>query len=238
MTTASAHDAATVRQGVRDAAPVALAYLPFGLALGATLAATHVEPLLAWSSSPLLFGGAAQLLAVKLLDGGASAVVVVLAALVVNARMLLYSAALAPHTADWSPRKRWAAAYLLADPVYALAIARFERADGGGSAREKFRYYRSCALVIWTAWMALTGAGVLLAGVLPDSLHLELAAPLTFLLLLLPLLTTKAAYGAAATGGFVAVATSGLPLGLGLLVGAGAGIAVGGLVELVGARNG
>lgn len=237
MTTASAHDAPTVRQGIRDAAPVALAYLPFGLALGATLAATHVEPLIAWSSSPLLFGGAAQLLAVQLLDGGASAVVVVLAALVVNARMLLYSAALAPHTADWSARRRWVAAYLLADPVYALAIARFERADGGGSAREKFRYYLSSALVLWTAWMSLTGAGVLLAGVLPDSLHLELAAPLTFLLLLLPMLTTKAAYSAAATGGIVAVATSGLPLGLGLLVGAGAGIAVGGLVEVVGARN-
>ena len=53
--------------------------------------------------------------------------------------------------------------------------------------------------------MAMTGAGVLLAGVLPPSLRLELAAPLTFLLLLLPMLTTRAAYGAAATGGIVAV---------------------------------
>jgi predicted branched-subunit amino acid permease len=68
---------------------------------------------------------------------------------------------------------------------------------------------------------------VLLAGVLPTSLHLELAAPLTFLLLLLPMLTNRATYGAAVTGGIVAVAASGLPLGLGLLVGAGAGIAVG-----------
>ena len=73
----------------------------------------------------------------------------------------------------------------------------------------------------------ITGAGVLLAGVLPASLHLELAAPLTFLLLLLPMLTHRAAYAAAATGGIVAVMASGLPLGLGLLVGAGAGIAVG-----------
>ena len=45
---------------------------PFGLALGATLAATHIPPLIAWSSSPLVFGGAAQLLAVQLLDTGAS----------------------------------------------------------------------------------------------------------------------------------------------------------------------
>ncbi len=79
----------------------------------------------------------------------------------------------------------------------------------------------------------MTGAGVLLGGVLPTSLHLELAAPLTFLLLLLPMLTHRAAYGAAVTGGIVAVAASGLPLGLGLLVGAGAGIAVGATSQVV-----
>ena len=155
-----------------------------------------------------------------------------LAALVVNARMLLYSAALAPHTADWSARRRWAAAYLLADPVYALAVARFEQADKGGSGRDRFRYYLTTGVLLWTTWMVLTGAGALLAGVLPETLHLELAAPLTFLLLLLPLLTTPAAYRAAVTGGLVAVAASGLPLGMGLLVGAGAGIAVGGLLRV------
>ncbi len=234
MTSTSARDASAVRQAVRDTAPVALAYAPFGLALGATLAATRAAPLVAWSSSPLLFGGAAQLVAVRLLDTGASAVVVVLAALVVNARMLLYSAALAPHTADWPVRRRWAAAYLLADPVYALAMARFEQA-GAGSARERFRYFVASGVVLWTAWMALTGAGVLLAGVLPDSLHLELAAPLTFLLLLLPMLTSRATYSAAATGGIVACLSSGLPLGLDLLIGAGAGIAAG---AIVGARRG
>jgi branched chain amino acid efflux pump len=73
----------------------------------------------------------------------------------------------------------------------------------------------------------MTGAGMLLGGVLPDWLRLDLAAPLTFLLLLLPMLRGRAAYAAAATGGIVAVAASGLPLGLGLLLGAAAGIAAG-----------
>lgn len=217
--------APVVGRAVRDATPVVLAYVPFGLALGATLAATHVAPLVAWSSSPLLFGGAAQLLAVQLLDAGASVVLVVLGALVVNARMLLYSAALAPHTAAWPARRRWLAAYLLADPVYALAITRFTGVDE--SPRDRLRYFFAAGLVLWPAWMALTGAGVLLGGVLPPSLRLDLAAPLTFLLLLLPMLKSRPAYAAAATGGAVAVATSGLPLGLGLLAGAAAGIAVG-----------
>jgi predicted branched-subunit amino acid permease len=211
---------------VRDAAPVVLAYAPFGLALGATLAATHLPSWIAWSSSPL-FGGAAQLLAVRMLDAGASTVLVVLGALVVNARMLLYSAALAPHAAAWPTRWRWLSAYLLADPVYALAITRFAGRDADSS-RDRLRYYLTVGLVVFPAWMALTGAGVLLGGVLPASLRLDLAAPLTFLLLLLPMLTSRPAYAAAVTGGTVAVAASGLPLGLGLLAGAAAGIAVGG----------
>jgi len=154
-------------------------------------------------------------------------IVVVLAALVVNARMLLYSAALAPHTADWPTRWRWAGAYFLADPVYALATTRFEGPSGTAHARDRFRYYLSVGVLLWVGWMAMTGAGMLLGGVLPDWLRLDLAAPLTFLLLLLPMLRGRAAYAAAATGGIVAVVASGLPLGLGLLLGAAAGIAAG-----------
>lgn len=216
-----------VARGVRDVLPIVLAYAPFGLALGATLGATHLPAWIAWSSSPLMFGGAAQLLAVQMLDGGAAAALVVLGALVVNARMLLYSAALAPHMAAWPRRWRWLAAYLLADPVYALAVTRFNGSDTD-SPRERLRYYFAVGLVMWPAWMGLTGAGVLLGTVLPSSLRLDLAAPLTFLLLLLPMLTSRPAYAAAVTGGAVAVAASGLPLGLGLLAGAAAGIAVGG----------
>ena len=66
MTTAAHAGTSLVCRAGRDAIPVALAYVPFGLTLGATLAATHIPPLIAWSSSPLLFGGAAQLLAVQL----------------------------------------------------------------------------------------------------------------------------------------------------------------------------
>jgi len=227
VSTATQARAPVVTRACRDAIPVVLAYTPFGLALGATLAATHIPPLIAWSSSPLLFSGAAQLLAVQLLGAGASVGVVVLGTLVVNARMLLYGAALAPYTAAWPGRWRWLGAYLLIDPVYALAVNRFQGPDNG-AARDRLRYYLAVGLILWTAWMALTAAGVLLGGALPTSLPLDRIAPLTFLLLLLPMLTSRPAYAAAATGGLVAVVTSGLPLGLGLLAGAAAGIAVGG----------
>ncbi|WP_343984576.1 AzlC family ABC transporter permease [Pseudonocardia aurantiaca] len=227
----SSTTSAMARAGCRDSIAVIVAYLPFGLALGATLAAGSVHPLVAWSSSPLLFGGAAQLLSVQMLDAGGSAAVVIVGALVVNARMLLYSASLAPHVRTWRGRWRWVGAYFLADPVYALTLARFRRPDHGGDARDRLAYYLAVGLTLWTAWQLMTAAGTVLAGVLPASLRLELAAPLTFLLLLLPMLTSRSTYAAAGVGGAVAVAASGLPLGLGLLVGATAGMIAGALVE-------
>lgn len=158
MSTATQARAPAVTRASRDAIPVVLAYTPFGLAAGRHLAATRIPPLIAWSSSPLLFSGAAQLLTVRLLDAGASTGVVVLGALVVNARMLLYGAALAPYTAAWPGRWRWLGACLLIDPVYALAVNRFQGPDSG-TARDRLRYYLAAGLILWTAWMALTAAG-------------------------------------------------------------------------------
>jgi predicted branched-subunit amino acid permease len=213
-----------VYEGVRDAAPVLFAYVPFGLALGAALGATGLPRGVAWTSSPLMFAGAAQLAAAQLMSAGAASVVVVASAVVINARHMLYSAALSPSITGWRPRSRWFAAYLLADPVYVLAERRFLRTSG----RDARRYYFAIGLTFWLGWQVLTAAGLVLGGVVPASLHLERAAPLTFLILLLPMLTTRSARIAAAVAATVAVVGSGLPYGLGLLAGSLAGVAAGG----------
>jgi predicted branched-subunit amino acid permease len=220
------------REGFRDGLTVIVAYIPFGLALGAALASTAVHPVLAWSSSLLIFAGAAQLVAVQLLASGSATAIVVLTALVVNSRHLLYSASLAPHTQRWSRRSRGISAYFLADPVYALAIARFggrEHEDG----RTRLRYYLAMALTCWVGWLTLTGVGGLLAGALPAALPLELAAPLTFLLLLVPTLKDLAGYTAAAVAGLVAVPAANLPLGLGLVLAAVVGVVAGATTERI-----
>ena len=218
------------RDAVRDATAVIVAYIPFGLALGAALASTSVHPVVAWSSSFLVFAGAAQLVAVQLLAGGTGVAVIVLTALVINSRHLLYSASLAAHTQSWSRRTRGLSAYFLADPVYALAIGRFEtRSDEGGESHR--RYYITMAVTLWVAWITLTGLGGLLAGLLPAQLPLELAAPLTFLVLLLPTLKGRGTYVAGGAAGVVAVLATGMPLGLGMLLAAAVGVVVGAITE-------
>lgn len=216
--------------GTTAGAQLIIAYIPFALALGAALATTGLPALLSWSSSPLFFAGASQLVAVQLLDAGAGAAVIVLAVFVVNARHVLYSASMEPHMRSWPASLRMSGGFFLADPVYALAITRFETSHPHESRNERIAYYFGVSLSSWFGWMFITGAGIALGGILPESLPLHLAVPLTFLLLLLPLMKNKAGYVAAAFGGIVALATSGLPLGMNILAGAVGGIVAGGLV--------
>lgn len=213
--------------GGRDALPVVAGYIPFALALGATLAATDVGTLPAWASSWLIFGGAAQLVTVQLLGSGAAALPVIATALVINSRHLLYSASVSTYARDWPARWRLGGAYFLADPVYALAVSRYER-DGDAASREhRFGYLMGVAVVLWSAWQVLVSLGMLVGQVLPADLPLELVTALTFLLLLLPTLRGRASHAAAAAGGVTSLLAAGLPLGLNMVVGAVAGVAAG-----------
>ncbi|GAA2137359.1 hypothetical protein GCM10009844_04340 [Nocardioides koreensis] len=221
------------RAGLRDGMSVVAGYIPFALALGASLGSAGVDPLTAWLSSPLIIAGAAQLVTVQMLGAGAGVAVVITTALVVNARHVLYGAKMASLVPSWSRRDRGLAAYLLADPMFALASAR-ARVDDPPEVPDTFRaYYFTMSWTCWAGWLVLTGSGVLLGDVLPAALPLDVAAALTFLLLLLPTLEGAAAKAAAVVGGVVAALAGGLPLGLGLLLGAAAGVGAGTWVSRV-----
>lgn len=215
------------RAGIRGAGIIVASYIPFGLAAGAAMGATTVDPWVSILSSPIIFAGAAQIAAVQLLHVGAAFALVVFTVAVINARHLLYSAALAPHLADWSLGQRMGAAFLLADPVYALAAARFDTPDAGGSDREKRAFYFAAGLTCLVGWTTLLALGIVAGGFIPEWVPFELAIPLTFLLLTLPLIKNNAGLVAAAVAGIVALLAHGLPFGVGLMVGAVAGVVAG-----------
>jgi predicted branched-subunit amino acid permease len=215
------------RAGLRAGSVVVASYIPFGIAAGAAMGATSVDPLISILSSPILFAGASQIAAVQLLHIGAALGIVVLTVAVINARHLLYSAALAPHLADWSLGQRMGAAFLLADPVYALAAARFDAPGRGGGEHEKRAFYFAAGFTCLVGWTALLAIGVVAGGFIPEWVPFELAIPLTFLLLTLPLVKNSAGLVTAAVAGIVALAAHALPLGVGLMVGAVAGVAAG-----------
>ncbi len=84
--------------------------------------------------------------------------------------------------------------------------------------------------MLWVGWSILLAVGVLFGGLIPPWVPLELAIPLTFLLLVLPLLKNHAGVVAAAVGGLAALAAQPLPYGSGLIIGAIAGLVAGGIV--------
>lgn len=219
-----------VRAGIRDAVLIVIGYIPFGLAAGAAMAQADVSPVLSILSSPILFAGASQLVAIQLLGSGAGIALIVLSVAIINARHLLYSASLEPHLADWSRGQRMGAAFLLSDPVFALSISRFEREGGAGPRGAQLGYYFAAGITCFAGWASLTAIGVLLGGFIPSWVPLELAIPLTFLLLLLPLIRDRAGLVAASVGGLGAFLAHPLPFGAGLMVGALAGLVAGGIV--------
>ena len=66
-------------------------------------------------------------------------------------------------------------------------------------------YYMGAAVLLWVNWQICTIVGILIGSAVPDSLPLDFAVPLVFLVLLVPTITTRPAVVAAVVGGLVAL---------------------------------
>jgi predicted branched-subunit amino acid permease len=225
--------------GARAVAPMLVGVIPFGLVAGATPATTGLGGGTSIGLSTIVFAGASQLAAADVLADGGAALVAVIAACTINLRMLLYSASLAPYLTHVPLRRRLFMAYLLTDQAYAVSITRWTgeevQAGEGGPAPDLDRrvpYYLGAALTLWANWQVCTIVGVLVGSAVPDSLPLDFAVPLVFLVLLVPAITSRPAAVAAIVGGLVAVLSDEAGAGhLGVLFGALAGIAAGAVAE-------
>ncbi|WP_255197067.1 AzlC family ABC transporter permease [Halorarius litoreus] len=217
-------------EGARTVVPVLVGVVPFGLVAGAAAVNAGLSPAQAVGLSVIVFAGAAQLAAIELLGGGSPLPIVVAIILVINLRMTMYSASIAPHFEGVTARVRSLVAYVLTDQTYALSVTRFR-----GSAVSEVAFFLGAALPLWVVWQVCTVVGLVLGANVPDWLPLEFGVPLTFLALLVPNLEDAATGTAAIVGGVVATLAVGVPFELGLLVGAMSGLVAGFTVEEVGA---
>jgi len=221
-------DRFVVRRAVLDAIPLFVPAIPFALVLGLTIVESGINPFVGWSSSWIIFGGAAQLTLISLLGSGAAVAAAVTAGLVVNARHLMYSAALAP-TFQSQPRWfRWFGPYLLIDQLFALASVRLD--DDPKTFRT---YFVAAGLMFWTFWQITIAVGLAIGPVIPDNWNLEFAVPILFLGLVVIALDKYPKLIAAVVGAGVTYLLAGLPSRSGLLVGALVGIVAGTIVERV-----
>jgi len=214
------------RDALRDVWPMVLGVIPFGLLVGMTIGRMHLGAALGMGSAALYFGGSGHLAALTLLQDGAGPLAVLATVAVVNCRMALYAAALAPRFADQPTWFRWLAPQVLVDQTYAITTA---RPDLHGVALR--RYWLTGGGAFALGWLGSNAAGLLLGPVLPEHSPLEIAIPAMFIGLLAPQLVRRPAVVAAVVGGLVAAAASPLPQGAGLLAGALAGLLAATLVD-------
>lgn len=218
-----------VRQGLRDVLPVALSVAPFGLVIGVTgreIGQGMGDGLL---GGFIVFGGSAHLAALTMLGAGAELLAILAAVLVIQARLVVYGAALEPHFRSQPGWFRWLAPHFLVDQTYALAAARTDM-----QTPQRFRnYWLTLGVGIGVVWLAAMGVGLAVGQLLPASSPLEFAATAVFVGLLAPKLRDRRTITIAATAATVAAFASPLPSGLGLIVGVLSGLAVAAIAEVV-----
>lgn len=220
-----------LRAGIKAVLPMLIGAAPFALIYGVLATGAGLPAAAAQGMSLIVFAGAAQFIAVGLLDVGAPAAIVLLTTFVINLRHVLYSASLAPHLRPLRPAWKWGLAFLITDEAYALGISRYRAAaaePGAPRARTHAHWYvLGAGLVIYVVWQIGTAVGIVLGTQVPAAWSLDFTLPLTFIGLLAPILTNRATIAAALAAGVIAVAAAGLPLRLGLVVAALAGVAAG-----------
>jgi 4-azaleucine resistance transporter AzlC len=213
--------------GVKATAPVLLALIPVALAFGTMAAGGGLSTLEALAMSVFVFAGAAQLAMVPLISAGASVAVVVLTVLVINLRMTLYSASLAPHFRSLPAVWKAPLSYLLTDQAYAAAITRFD--EGRTEDPVKRWYYLGAALAVWVTWQPAAMLGYSLGSRASEGWSLDFVLPLTFIALVVPAIKDRSTATAALSAGTTAVFAAAMPLNLGLVAAALVGV-LGGLI--------
>ncbi len=186
-------------------------------------------------ASSIILAGAAQLALVDLIDDNAPWTVAVGTALVINARFLMYSAALMPSFAEYPRRWRVPMAMLITDQTAVTSLL-YNETDHDPNRRRFF--YLGVGLALWVSWGVGTWIGIALGASVSNGFQLEFAVPLMFLALLVPSIRDQSSLVAAIVGAAVTLVARDVPFNTGLLIGAMFGIAAGMLTSAASAASG
>jgi predicted branched-subunit amino acid permease len=212
---------ASRRRLLTDAIGIGVSAGGFGFVYGLSAREAGFSPIEAMAMSTIAFGGAAQFAAIGYVTSGVAWPAIALLTALLNARHLLYSAALAPWLRDVPLPRRAIMAHLLTDEAFALAISHFRRI---GRADERGFWVGTIAST-FIPWNLATLAGVTLGAQIPDParLGIDIIFPAAMIGLAVGLVTGRREVVAAIVGAAVAV-------GVALVTSPSVGIVSGGVV--------
>jgi 4-azaleucine resistance transporter AzlC len=221
--------------GAAAVLPFIAGTIPFGLVTGIATKAAGLTALEAAAMTVIVFAGTAQIAALPLLVAGVPGLVIILTAFIINLRFVIYSASAAPYFRGLPMRWKLLLGYFVTDTGFALFMRRVaDRPD----LPLRHWFFLGAGNVVALVWILSAFVGTVAGAQVPKAWQLEFAATLGILALLVPFVRGRAEFAAAATAGTVALLASGLPMKLGLVCGAVAGIAAGALSERIMVRAG
>jgi predicted branched-subunit amino acid permease len=212
------------RAGAFILLPAVVGGVPFGLITGVAGTTAGLTPFETIASSVLIFSGIAQLIIYQLIGNESPTPVILLAVLVASLRLMMYSAALAPHLGHLQMRWKLLLSYFTTDQGFAASVAHFPKAGG---AEHGAWFHLGGGLVQWVPWQICVAIGAVLGAQVPPSWSLDFAVPLLFLAMLIPAIKDRGTGIAATIAGIVALLAAGFPFRLSLIVAAVVGIGAG-----------
>ena len=214
------------RAAAADLLAMAPGVVPFGVTLGVTAGSLGTGVVSTLLGAGAVYGGSAQLTTMTLLHLGTGLATAVASGLVVNARMMLYGAALERHFASQPTWFRLLGPAFIVDQTYAAATA-----HAGYTAAEFRRYWAWLGYGLLAIWLSAVAVGLIAGPVLPPLPHLILVGVALFVAMLVPRLVDKPSVIGAVTTAVVALAVGRVAPNLGILAGACAGVAAAVLTE-------
>ncbi len=168
--------------GVKQALPIVLGYIPVGFAYGVLAQKNGLGLFNTIVMSIIVFAGSSQLIGAGLFGAAASPLTLIFTTFVVNLRHLLMSAALAPKLKGW---EKWQIAlfgYELTDETFALHTMRMAKRDP-----PKVETF-AVNITSQSSWIVGSLSGYLAGGQLTDvrPIGLDFALPAMFIALLVP----------------------------------------------------
>ena len=194
---------ASRRRLLADSAGIAVSALGFGFVYGLSAREAGFSPIEAMAMSTIVFAGAAQFAAVGYVASGLAWPGIILLTALLNARHLLYSAALRPWLREVPLPRRAVMAHVLTDEAFALSISHFRRI---GRTDER-GYWLGAIVATFIPWNVASLAGVLLGAQIPDParLGIDVIFPAAMVGLAVGLITGRRELAAAIVGAGVAV---------------------------------
>ena len=202
-------------RGAKDTIPMMVGAAPFGTIFGVVAIGAGLTPQAVIGFSAIVFAGSAQFIAAKLFADGLGIGLIIFTTFVVNVRHALYSASLGPYMKKFSQKWMFPLAFWLTDETYAVVINHYPTA-----APYKRWYHLGSSLAMYINWQIWTMIG-LVAGTQLEGiadLGLEFALVVTFIGIVVPMLTTRPMLLTAIVAGIVSILARDIPNNGGLMV--------------------